>query len=54
MNIDSVKTITTIKIDDYAPCRKKLNVETKPAIKKWEQIRYDLLIDWEYYEIGDR
>lgn len=34
MNMDKVKTIATIKMDDYDPCRKKLRVETRPAIKK--------------------
>jgi hypothetical protein len=39
MKRESVKTIATIKIDDCVPCKKKLNVETKPAIKKCEQMR---------------
>lgn len=34
-----------MKIDDYDPCKKKLSVETNPAIRKWEHMRYDRLID---------
>lgn len=46
---DKQKTKASITKFIYFPWRIKLSIADIPDMSKWEQILYDLLIDWAYF-----